>query len=278
MMATDVCGHWICAVTFDLWSTLLFEREGASQKRADSRCRNLARALSTLGVRVSFEDVSAAIDETVSSLMTAWEKNRDIGHVEQIQLIIRKVFKDSLRLKREWMNRLVSAYNQSVHEVPPCLNTEALDVLEGLKNRGMYIGLICNTGLTPGIMLREFLANEGVAEYFDSMIFSEEIGIRKPDPRIFRLAARRMRVRPRGIVHIGDNLKADVWGAQKAGLKAIYLSGQKGRDQMAESDPNSLLSLSRRLDKLEGLTVVPDKTICSLSELASALVELERKM
>lgn len=176
------------------------------------------------------------------------------------------------------MNRLVSAYNQSVHEVPPYLNPEALDVPEGLKKRGMHIGLICNTGLTSGITLREFLANEGVAEYFDRMIFSEEIGIRKPDPRIFRLAARRMSVRPRGIVHIGDNLKADVWGAQKAGLKAIYLSSPKGRDQMAESDPNSLLSLSRRLDKLEGLTVVPDKTICFLSELARALMELERKM
>jgi hypothetical protein len=123
-MATDLRGHWIWPVTFDLWKTLLFEREGASQKRADSRHRNLARALSTLGVRVSFEDVSTAIDETVSSLMTAWEKNRDIGHVEQIQLIIRKASKDSLRLKREWMNRLVSAYDQSVHEVPPYLNRE----------------------------------------------------------------------------------------------------------------------------------------------------------
>lgn len=101
MMATGVRGHWICGVTFDLWETLLFEREGSRQKRADSRCRNLAQALNSLGVRVSFEDVSAAIGETVSSLMTAWEKNRDIGHVEQIQLIIRKASKGSLRLKCE---------------------------------------------------------------------------------------------------------------------------------------------------------------------------------
>jgi len=124
--------------------------------------------------------------------------------------------------------------------------------------------------------LRQFLADECVAKYFDSMIFSEEIGIRKPDPRIFYLAAERLGVQPCEIVHVGDNLKTDVWGAMNAGLKAIHFSSREGLDRKAESDPDSLLSLSRKLDSLESRGVVPDMVISSLSMLTNAIEKLER--
>jgi HAD superfamily hydrolase (TIGR01509 family) len=233
--------------------------------------------LNSLGVHVSVEEMSVAISETVSLMMTIWEINRDVACIDQIRLIIKKASKDSLELKREWTNRLVSAYNLSVREVPPYLNPEARKALKGLKRRHKHLGLICNTGLTSGTGLRQFLADEGVAEYFGSMIFSEEIGIRKPDPRIFHLAAERLGVQPCEIVHVGDNLKADVWGAMNAGLKAIHFSSGEGRDRIAESDPNSLLSRSRKLDSLEGLTVVPDMAISSLSVLTKAIEQLERR-
>jgi putative hydrolase of the HAD superfamily len=267
----------IRAVTFDLWETLLFESDGASLRRADVRCRNLAQALNNLGVKVSLKEMSAAVNETISSLMTIWDVNRDIGYIDQIRLIIKKVSKDSLDPKQEWMNELVSAYTSSILEVPPHLNPEARKVLEGLKKRRKLIGLICNTGLTPGIGLRKLLANEGVTEYFNLMVFSEEIGIRKPDPRIFQLATRRLGVQSFEIVHVGDNLKMDVWGAKNAGLKAIHFSSQEGRDRIAESDPNSLVSLSRKLGNLEGLKIVPDMEINSLAMLMKAIEELQRE-
>jgi len=266
----------IRAVTFDLWETLLFENDGASARRADARCRNLTQALNSLGVQVSLEEMSAAISETVSSLITVWKDDRDVACIDQIRLIIKRASKNSPDLKQEWINELVSAYNLSVLEVPPYLNPEAREVLEGLKKRHK-VGLICNTGLTSGIGLREFLAKEGMTEYFDSMVFSEEVGIRKPDPRIFCLAARRLGVQPCEIVHVGDNLKTDVWGAKNAGLRAIHFSSREGRDRMAESDPNSLVSLSRKLDSLEGREIVPDMTISSLAMLMKAIEELERR-
>jgi putative hydrolase of the HAD superfamily len=173
------------------------------------------------------------------------------------------------------MSRLVSAYNSSVREVPPYLNPEARTALDDLKKRHMHMGLICNTGLTSGVGLRQFLADEDVANYFQLMIFSEEVGIRKPDPRIFHLAAERLRVQSCEIVHVGDNMKTDVWGAMNGGLKAIHFSSREGRDRIAESDPNSLFSLSQKLDSLEGRKVVPDMTISSLSMLAKAVERLD---
>jgi putative hydrolase of the HAD superfamily len=108
------------------------------------------------------------------------------------------------------------------------------------------------------------------------MIFSEEVGIRKPDPKIFQLVARRLNVQPAEIVHVGDNLRMDVWGAKNAGLKAIHFSTQEGRDRIAESDPNSLVSLSRKLGNLEGTKIVPDNEIGSLAILMEAIEKLER--
>jgi putative hydrolase of the HAD superfamily len=272
----DTGEHSIRAVTFDLWETLLFEHDGASMRRGAARCRSLTQALNGLGVQISIEEMSVAVQETVSSLVTLWDVNRDVGYIDQIRLIIKNVSRGSLALKQGWLNELIAAYTSSILEVPPFLNPEAPRALEGLKNRHKLIGLICNTGLTPGIGLRKFLANEGVANYFDTMIFSEEVGIRKPDSQIFHLAARRLDVEPTEIVHVGDNLKMDVWGAKNAGLRAVHFSTQEGRDRIAESDPNSLVSLSRRLGNLDGLKIVPDKEVSSLAMLMEVVEELGR--
>jgi len=140
------------------------------------------------------------------------------------------------------------------------------------------VGIICNTGLTPGVELQRFLSKVGVAEYFDMMIFSNEVGIRKPDRRIFRLAVQALRADPQEIVHIGDNLRIDVWGAKAAGFKAIHFSGNAGQDRMAESDPNSLVSLSRNLGVVGLTQMEPDKTVTSLSVVKETIRDLENNV
>ena len=154
-------------------------------------------------------------------------------------------------MKEEWVNELSSAYVSPLFEVPPYLNPDVRRVLHWLKNRNKLIGLICNTGRTPGFGIRRFLEKESVAEYFDLMLFSDEVGIRKPNPRIFQIAAKKLKAKPYEVVHVGDNLKSDVWGAKKAGLKAIYYSTEVGRDKIAESDPTSLVAQSRKLGNLK---------------------------
>jgi putative hydrolase of the HAD superfamily len=265
----------IKAVTFDLWETLFFERDGASSQRSVARSRNLHEALDKLGAKIALERIDSALKETILSLLYIWETNKDVTHLDQIRLIIRYASNNSITVKQEWIDKLTSAYISPILEVPPYLNPDAQKVLESLRNRNKVIGIICNTGLTPGIGLRRLLVNEGVAEYFDLMIFSDEEGIRKPDPRIFHFAAQKLNIEPREAVHIGDNLKSDVWGAQSSGFKAIYFSSEEGRDRIAESDPSSLVSLSRRLGDLSKDQIIPDRTITSLAMAMKAIEELE---
>ncbi len=265
----------IKAVTFDLWETLLFEKDGASAQRTMARCKNLTNAFNKFGLDVSTEQVFSAMNETVNSLLKVWDSNIDITHAEQLNLIIKNTAGESFKPKKEWITELSKAYISPIFEVPPYLNPDAEKVLHWLSNRNSRIGLICNTGLTPGTELRRFLSREGVADYFDVLIFSDEAKIRKPDPEIFRLTAQKLRARPSEIVHIGDNLKSDVWGAKNAGFRAIHLVGAEGRDKKAESDPTSLVSLSRNIGQLEKEQMAPDKTITSFAMLIQTIKEME---
>ena len=268
-------GKRVGAVTFDLWQTLLLERDGASGRRSSARCSSVAGTLNRFGLAVSAEQVNVAMKEIVDSLVKVWDSNRDVSHLEQLRLIVKHVSNGSVALKDEWVDELSAAYVSAFQEVQPYLNPGAEEVLQHLKREGRQVGLICNTGLTPGFSLRSFLEQSGIAECFDVMVFSDEVGVRKPDARIFQITARRLKTDPWEIVHVGDNLKADVWGAENAGFKTIYFAGEEGRDSLAEADPTSLVALSRGLGTLKKEEIVPDKTIRHFNMLMGAIKELE---
>jgi putative hydrolase of the HAD superfamily len=261
-------------VTFDLWETLLFERNGANALRTETRCSNFAKALRRFDVEVLPSQVACALEDMISFLLKTWNRNEDITHQEQLRLVVKYATKGAVTMKKRWIRELSAAYVSPIYQVPPYLNPDALTMLESLQKQNRRVGLICNTGLTPGFELRKFLAKD-VARYFDHMTFSDEIGIRKPDPKIFLHTAQKLKTKPNEIVHIGDNLKSDVWGAKNAGFKAFYLQSNEGQDKIAQSDPNSLLSLSRNLGKTGKKEFAADKTITSLSMTINAIEQLE---
>jgi putative hydrolase of the HAD superfamily len=263
------------AVTFDVWETLLLEKNGWNMKRTNARCNNLARAFERLGIKVSVEQIAFAFREMTSWLSGFWETNRDVTHVDQIRFIVKTASRGLVTMKEEWADQLSSAYVSALFEVPPYLNPDAPKVLQQLKDKNKLIGIICNTGLTPGFGLRRFLTKEGLAKYFDVMLFSDEVEIRKPDSKMFQIAAQKLQVRPYQIVHIGDNLKSDVWGAGNAGLRTLHFHSESGRDRIAESDPRSLVSVSRKFKNLKIDHIVPDKTVASLAMVIEAIEELE---
>jgi putative hydrolase of the HAD superfamily len=264
------------AVTFDLWETLLFEKNGWNLRRRNARCESVAQTLGKFGVKLSVEQLALAFEKMAFWLESVWRMNNEVTYLDQIRFIIKTASNGLVKMKEEWIDDLSSAYVSPLFEVAPYLNPDAGKVLHWLKARNKLVGLICNTGLTPGFGLRRFLAREGLAKYFDLMLFSDEVGIRKPNPEMFQIATQRLRVKPYEIVHVGDNLKSDVWGAKNAGLKAIYFSTEVGRDRIAESDPASLVSISRKINNLTEDKIVPDKTIRSLAIAIRAIQELDK--
>ncbi len=91
-------------------------------------------------------------------------------------------------------------------------------LLESLRDRGFQIGLVTNRGqpLEP-----DFLDRIGLAPFFDTVTVAADVGIWKPDPRIFHLTLERLDVPPEQAVYVGDNYFADVKGARQARMKAL---------------------------------------------------------
>lgn len=71
--------------------------------------------------------------------------------------------------------------------------------------------------------VRSILETLGLAAALEFVIDSSEVGLEKPDPRIFRLALERAGVRPDEAVYVGDLYSVDVVGARAAGMDAVLL-------------------------------------------------------
>ena len=103
---------------------------------------------------------------------------------------------------------------------------------------------------------REKLATTTLAAHFAAIVISVELGIGKPDPRIFRAALDAIGVRPDAAVMVGDSLERDIDGAARAGLRAVWL------DRGGGATTNG--------------AIVPDARIGTLGALRSTLTALER--
>lgn len=97
---------------------------------------------------------------------------------------------------------------------------DTLEVLSGLRNRGYLLGLLSNWDVT----LKEFCHELGLSEYVDMILASDEVGIRKPDPRIFTIACERLGLPPASCLYVGDSLAKDVTGGNQAQLKTVWLN------------------------------------------------------
>ena len=107
-------------------------------------------------------------------------------------------------------------------------------ILEKLKNSSITLGVVSNWDSR----LHTILKGTGLAEYFDFILASAEVGSAKPDKKIFIEAIRRSGVKPAEVCHIGDDLLADIRGANSVGIEAILI------DRNSKHKKNSLATIS----------------------------------
>jgi putative hydrolase of the HAD superfamily len=254
----------VAGVTFDFWETLFMDTPELDRRRDELRCQGLQENLAKLGVDVSFADLADGLRASTPWLANIWKEGGQVSTLEQIRYIVNHATKNRaiLLTDPEVLIRLEESYWSPSLAAPATLNAEAPEVFQRLRERSLKIGLICNTGRGPGHALRELIRREGVLDYFDATVFSDEVGYGKPDPRIFLTAAERLGLQPSNILHVGDNVENDVSGAQRAGMKTLLFEYEV--PSVFRTQP-SLLALTRGSDSNTG--VKPDGRVKSLSEL-----------
>jgi len=254
----------VAGVTFDFWETLFMDTPQLDRRRDELRCQGLQENLTKLGVEVSFEDLANGLRESTPWLANIWKKGEQVSTLEQIRYIVNHATKNRpvLLSDPEALMRLEESYWSPSLTAPAKLNADAPKVLQRLRERDFKIGLICNTGRGPGHALRELMRREGVLDYFDATIFSDEVGYGKPETRIFLTAAKMLGLEPSEILHVGDNIENDVRGAQSAGMRTLLFEYEV---PSGFREQPSLLALTRGSDS--NTSVKPDGRIKSLSEI-----------
>ena len=232
----------IKAVTFDLWQTLILDTaEGLQQARA-GRVRGIQEVLARQGIPVEIEKVDQAYGEVDSRLESVWVTQRDVGSRGQIRILLERLGLDgAVPSDGPLTDALDEAYCLPILSALPVPNTGAREVLRALHASGLVLGLICNTGRTPGKMLRLVLDRLALASYLTVLTFSDEIGLRKPHPEIFHRTLSALGVEPAAAAHVGDDVSTDVAGARGVGMRAIHLCHATSVSQNsngAESIPN----------------------------------------
>ncbi|PXW87509.1 putative hydrolase of the HAD superfamily [Pseudogracilibacillus auburnensis] len=105
---------------------------------------------------------------------------------------------------------------------PHCfsINQNTLNVVNTIKKQGK-IAIITN-GSTQRQKAK--ITNSNLNSYFNLIIISEEVGLSKPDKRIFDLALNKLNVQPEAALFVGDDLEKDIGGCQNANIKGIWFN------------------------------------------------------
>jgi putative hydrolase of the HAD superfamily len=235
------------AVAFDLWETLITDTPAAS--RAQERIR-LERMADILGRPAeSIESAYRHVWHRCQELY--WSRDEDIPCRRQVEHFLEGLEIDA---DEPTLVALEYAYANAAVESLPSVVAGADDVVASLKERGFRIGLISNTGRTPGSALRQILDHLGLAASIDAMVFSNEHGVCKPQRSIFEALRQSLDVAYEEMMFVGDNLYVDVHGAQRCGMVGVHFI-----------PPSRGTAIAPPVD--HGLEIVPDATIGDLRDL-----------
>ena len=139
---------------------------------------------------------------------------------------------------------------------------EASTVLQVLADRGLRLGLFSNATHDP--FIQGLVDRLGFRPWLDPALSSAGTGIRKPDPAAFTPILTAWTLPPGSVAMVGDTLEADILGAQRAGMRSIWIHGRE--DARQEGTGNG--------QNMPQEPFVPGGEICCLDELPACLERL----
>jgi putative hydrolase of the HAD superfamily len=207
------------AITFDFWSTLV---DGTvTPERTAQRLARLHSALVGAGHAHTPEELEAAFHRAYQKITeVAKETYQDVGPPGRWADLAQELGVPDGLIPYEVVEH---AYEDITLEPLPARMPHVDAAVRELKDAGYRLGVICNTGMAGGRVLREVLRRHGLLDAFDSTVFSNEFGWSKPDPRIFQHALDQLGAQASEALHVGDLEELDVEGARRAGVhSALY--------------------------------------------------------
>jgi putative hydrolase of the HAD superfamily len=211
-------GREITAVTFDCWGTLLTFEPDNRQSRA-RRVAALADALRAAGEPRADDDVSALLTRAHQRHIDSWERAVATGSPEIARWALEPLGIDD----PEILQTLTRGFEEAALAGPIPALRGAGETLQCLAERDVGLALVCDTGFTPGRVVRELLDREGLLRWLEILVFSDEAGMPKPHAPVFQTALRGLGAEPAQTLHVGDLRRTDIHGARELGMATIRI-------------------------------------------------------
>ena len=237
-------------ILFDLGDTLMYFDDDFPAIL--SQCNlTLARYLGEAGLGLDETAFLAAFEDRIN----AYYQQRESEFLEYTTAYILR------NLLAEWgyqdfPDSLIESALAAMYKVSQAhwvMEVDAIPTLRVLRQHGYRLGAISN--VADDNNAQTLLDKSGMRPYFDIVVTSAALGIRKPNPKIFRHALAYWNCPPERAAMVGDTLGADVLGAHNAGLYSIWVT------RRADNPGNR--------DHLD--TIRPDLQVATLAELLDHL-------
>ncbi len=232
------------AVSFDLAGTLI--------RTAEPVGRVYARSARAYGLEASEDELEKAFARAIAQappLAFGELSPQELTRRENywwMEIVLKTIACRNMEKFDQYFQDLFSHYSRPSSWR---LTTGARETLTEVRRLGLKTLLISNFDSRATTLL----AGLGLAPLIDQVTISSRAGASKPAPEIFHLALKAAGLVPHQVMHVGDSARNDFLAAQRAGLKAVYITSRQ-----------------------EAAAWLPSPRIASLPELLSLLTEPTR--
>ncbi|MBI5094963.1 MAG: HAD family hydrolase [Candidatus Hydrogenedentes bacterium] len=206
----------IRAITFDFWRTL-FKEAGNQTARQRIRMDALiaASGVSEQSAEQAFSVVYAEFERSHR------EDQRTLRPEDSVAILAREL---GVSFEPHTAKELAHTFATAIVYYPAVPIEGALDAVRAAAKR-VPIGIISDVGMSPSPSIRALLERNGFLEYFTCLVFSDQIGVSKPQAPMFDAALRALAIRPEELLHVGDLEYTDIAGANAIGATAGLFVG-----------------------------------------------------
>ncbi len=228
------------AVLFDLFDTLLL-LEGGDAFYAPS-LKRLHGILTENAINVSFDDFQRVYFEVRDELYARFEKNLEDPHFRvRVSGTLQQLgydFEESHPIVAGAVKAFADEFKRYI-----TLDSDALDVLQKLRRR-FKLGIVSNFAIPECAW--QLLDQFGLSEFFEVVLISAEVNIRKPSPKIFDMALRLLGLEASEAVFVGDTPGPDVKGPRNVGMEAVLIE-RRPMKRILDAEPDKVIRRLRDL-------------------------------
>lgn len=242
----DRLGRPKTLITFALWDTLITENPLFEREVIGWRCVLIARALKAGGYARTYRDIGRAYNLAAREVEETWKRGGVVDNESRIRRILEEL-ESPLDIGRRLalQGRLECSHSKAGIE----LIRGAKELVQSLASC-YRLAIVSDTWMTPGSQLRGVLEYHQLLTSFQQCLFSDETGLSKVSSAAFVASARAFATDPGQAIHIGDNLRADVGGAARAGIgKTVFV--RRDGHPLREADDEEGLRATISVEKLE---------------------------